>query len=138
MQDQALEPFARDLLSRRQHRLRRHGKHCEELSAEERHTLRISAKKLRYAAEFLVSLYKAEPSRAFLRRLTHLLGLLGELNDLTVTQRLLENLQGKRKNASVHEAQLLVAGWCAANSQQRLMQLDRRWRHFARSAPFWR
>jgi triphosphatase len=138
MEGQTLEPFARDLLSRRNRRLRRHGKHCADLSADERHALRISTKKLRYAGEFLASLYKAEASRPFSRRLTRLLGLLGELNDLAVTEHLLESLQGKRANASVRDARLLVSGWCAAQSQQRIAQLERRWRRFAKTAPFWR
>ena len=137
MSGQSMESFARDLLSRRYRRLRQHGKHCAERSAEERHALRISAKKLRYAAEFLVTLYKTEPTRPFLRRLTRLLGLLGELNDLAVTAHLLEKLQGKRASPLLHDAQLLVAGWCAAQSQHRLAQLERRWRRFAKTAPFW-
>ena len=99
--------------------------------------MRISAKKLRYAAEFLVTLYKTEPTRPFLRRLTRLLGLLGELNDLAVTAHLLEKLQCKRASPLSQDAQLLVAGWCAAQSQHRLAQLERRWRRFAKTAPFW-
>jgi triphosphatase len=134
---QDLASFASDLLSRRHRQLRRNGKHCMKQSAEERHTLRISAKKLRYAAEFLGSLYKPDSSRSFLRRLTRLLGLLGELNDLAATERLLASLQGKRANASMHDARLLVTGWCAAQNQQRMAQLERRWRRFARTAPFW-
>jgi triphosphatase len=137
-ENQALAPFARDLLSRRYRRLRRYGKHCAELSGEERHALRISAKKLRYAAEFLASLYKAEASRPFLRRLTRLLGVLGELNDLAMTEHLLQRLQGKRADASLHDAHLLVTGWCAAQSQQRIAQLEHRWRRFAKTARFWR
>ena len=134
---QTLESFARDLLARRYRQLRRRGKRCAERSAEERHALRISAKKLRYAAEFLASLYKSEATRPFLRRLTRLLGLLGELNDLAVTAQLLEKLQGKRANPLLHDGQLLVAGWSAAQSQLRLAQLERRWKRFARTAPFW-
>jgi triphosphatase len=137
IEKQELAPFARDLLSRRYHQLRRRGKHCTKLSAEERHALRISAKKLRYASEFLASLYKPEPARPFLRQLTRLLGLLGELNDLAVTQRLLENLQGGRTNVPIREACLLVLGWCSAQSQNQLGQLKRRWQRFARTAPFW-
>ena len=137
MKGQALAPFARDLLSRRYRQLRRRGRHCTELSAAERHALRISAKKLRYAAEFLASLYKSEPAHPFLRQLTRLLGLLGDLNDLAVTERLLEALQGTRTNASLREARLLVLGWCAGHSQDQRARLKQRWQQFSGAEPFW-
>jgi triphosphatase len=137
MSGQKLEPFARDLLSRHYRQLLRQGKHWAEHADEERHALRISARKLRYAAEFLASLYKTEPSRAFLQHLTRLLGLLGELNDLSVTVQLLDKLQDKSASPLLREAKLLVAGWNAAQHQERLARIERRWQRFADAAPFW-
>jgi triphosphatase len=54
--DQNIEDFAACVLKRRRRKLKRHGLHLERLSPEERHRIRIEAKKLRYASEFFSDL----------------------------------------------------------------------------------
>lgn len=84
----ALAPFARRVLSRRRSKLGMYSGRLPELSDEERHRVRIAAKKLRYAAEFFASLYHGRSAvkdrRGFTKALAELQDNLGDLNDIAV------------------------------------------------------
>lgn len=86
--DQPLLPFAAHVLSRRQRKLRRVGDRMVDLSAGDRHRLRIQAKKLRYAAAFFATLFSdktaAKHQAVFAKALERLQDSLGELNDMAV------------------------------------------------------
>lgn len=60
---------------------RKHAHRLETLDAEQRHALRKELKKLRYAAEFLSSLYPDKRVQPFLKRMKRLQSVFGELND---------------------------------------------------------
>ncbi len=96
LRDQNIAIFAGDRLDRLRKRIRRKGKGLASLSDENRHEVRKDAKKLRYAADFLVSLY---PGRKPRRRLDQLLDRiealqdkLGQLNDIAAAPELLARL----------------------------------------------
>ena len=84
--DEAVSHFASRLLRKRQRAVRRRGLHLQRRSPEERHKLRIAAKKLRYAAEFFASLTSGKKKRsahkAYIVRLEALQENLGALNDI--------------------------------------------------------
>ena len=84
--DQSIEDFAADVLERRQRKLKQHGRHLERLSPEERHRIRIEAKKLRYDCEFFSGLLADRKHRkryqAFIAALGDLQARLGDLNDI--------------------------------------------------------
>jgi triphosphatase len=84
--DQNVEAFAARVLDRRRRKLKRHGRHLERHSPEERHRIRIEAKKLRYACEFFSSLSADRKHRkryeAFTAALGDLQARLGDLNDI--------------------------------------------------------
>lgn len=88
--------FADALLGARRDRLRHRGKRLVALDPAHRHRLRIQAKKLRYASEFFASLYPGDKARRrytqALEALGRLQDRLGELNDLAVGRRLLDQL----------------------------------------------
>lgn len=56
------------------------------LDAARRHALRKRAKRLRYALEFSASLFESKRLRRYLRRLSALQSVLGELNDLAIAR----------------------------------------------------
>ncbi len=56
------------------------------LDEAQRHALRRRAKRLRYALEFCSTLFDAKKVRRYLKRLSALQGVLGELNDLAVAR----------------------------------------------------
>ena len=91
-----ISSFAGKRLDRLRKRIRHEGRGLANLDDEPRHGVRKDAKKLRYAAEFLGSLY---PGRKARRRLDHLLDRiealqdkLGQLNDIAAAPELLARL----------------------------------------------
>ena len=83
---QLLGDFAPTRLDRLWHKLKKRGRHLVALEDEERHRVRIAAKKIRYASEFFAALYAEKKShkqrRAFVAALAEFQEQLGSLNDL--------------------------------------------------------
>ena len=113
----ALE-FATPLLERDHRRVVKEGDSFEELSAEERHALRIRIKELRYALDFFASLYETSTVKPYLSALSDLQDGLGVMNDISVTHRLLEEA-GLR---TVSAARQVIEGWygCRLDVHERL------------------
>ncbi|MFA6970804.1 MAG: CHAD domain-containing protein [Gallionella sp.] len=65
------------------------------LDAQQLHALRIYTKKLRYSAEFFASLYPVHQAKSYLAALGEMQELLGQINDIAVADRLLDDLAGK-------------------------------------------
>jgi triphosphatase len=84
--NQNIEDFAAGVLERRWRKLKQHGRHLERLSPEQRHRIRIEAKKLRYACEFFTGLLADGRHRkryqVFITALGDLQARLGDLNDI--------------------------------------------------------
>lgn len=129
---------AQHILTKRYKQLCRHGQQLAGMRPEERHAARIAAKKLRYSAEFFASFYPAKETRTFLRCLADLQDVLGELNDITVTENLVRDLVGKRPERCLAESLQLFTGWNANGTRLRLESLHRTWQTFANTRPFWR
>ncbi len=87
-----VRPLAEKLLARCHRRLRRRGHHLASLPPAARHRARIAAKKLRYAVEFLASLFPPETVRPYIKRLGVLQDVLGTLNDVAVAEACLDEL----------------------------------------------
>jgi len=81
--------WARDRLDRLHRKVTRGADRVISLDVEERHALRIRLKRLRYALDFLASLFPAERVRRYREALAQAQELLGQLNDLATVQRLL-------------------------------------------------
>jgi len=98
-------PKMRVFATRRLHRLARRyekaGLDLHTLNAPQLHALRIHAKKLRYSAEFFASLYSKRKAKSYLAALSEVQEVLGEINDIAVAGRLLDeqaaNLSGRRE-----------------------------------------
>jgi CHAD domain-containing protein len=127
----AIVPFAGDLLDARRDRLARLGKGLGRLDRDDRHKVRIEAKKLRYAAEFFASLYASDKARRryrrFLKALEALQDVLGELNDLAVGPEVLASLGIDTKLPGSGERRYKRLLDRAEDSYDRLM----------RATPFW-
>ena len=84
--------FAAALLHRRIRRLRKDGRHLDRMPAQQRHKVRIRAKKIRYAVDFFESLFPGKRERKQLARLSKHLKLiqdaLGSLNDFVAHRKL--------------------------------------------------
>lgn len=87
---------ARKLLDTQFKRLRRRARHLAEAGTEDRHRIRINAKKLRYMSEFFDSLVKSAKRRrrykTFVRSLEAIQASLGEVHDAEARSAFLESL----------------------------------------------
>lgn len=135
----ALTPtqFAEQMLTRRQRKVVKRGRHHAQLDHAGLHALRIEVKKLRYAAEFMTTLYERKTRAAYVEALARLQELLGGLNDAATVERLCHALRDSTAGEPVGEAVGLLRGWAAALAQDHLRGLPRAWKRFRDARPFW-
>ena len=122
--------FARRVLKQGERRMKRRARNLAHADAPTRHRLRIAAKRMRYATEFLSSLYPQRQVRPFVRALTGLQDSLGKLNDAAMAVGLLHDL------AQRQPAQALAAGYACGLLRARepgaLRKLCKRWKNLRR------
>jgi CHAD domain-containing protein len=95
-------------------------------------------KKLRYAAEFLASLFRHGGAKDYIDALSGLQSALGHLNDMIAATRLIDELLAAARNdTELSRAAGIVRGWTAAMSARELERLPKSWRQFAKAKPFW-
>ena len=120
--------LADQILRQRQKVLLKRARLLPEHTPKERHRLRIAAKKVRYATEFLQSLYKKDQIKPFLRALKALQDKLGTLNDLAVADQLLAQLQLESPALKTVVDEVRPA--LAQQMQDQVCQLSDLWRQF--------
>jgi len=128
-----LEQRAKRILDRRHQKLIKSGKRLAHGTPEERHQLRITAKKARYAMEFFQSLHPAGRARRYVRRLAALQDALGWLNDAAVADRLLHGIQVGRPELAGCAS--FARGYLCASAKQELPGLAKLWEQFKSLAP---
>ncbi len=128
--------FARRVLSVHHSRVLKRGRRFKSLTAVERHRLRLSVKKLRYVADFLLPLCTDKKSaRQFTSRLSQFQDELGAFNDMATTGSLLAHLV--EESAASGPAAAAIAGWQAHAMVGAEERLRNAWRDFARTRPPW-
>jgi len=137
----ASEPLAREFATRRLRKLAKRftgsGLNLSDLDAGRLHALRILAKKLRYSAEFFMTLYGKQKSGAFLNALSEVQDVLGQINDIAVAHRLLDELAPLAELSAHQEAIVLAKGWIAHDLSRQFTALHKVMRRFAKQRPFW-
>lgn len=113
------------------------GKQLESFDAAKLHAMRIQAKKLRYSAEFFVSLYGKHKSREYLRALTEVQEVLGQINDDAVANRLLDDLSFTPELSGLQQTIALARGWLAHDQSTRYSVLNDGLRHFYKQQRYW-
>jgi len=129
----AAQAFANRLLERRHHKLRKRGEALERGTADERHAVRVAAKKLRYAAEFFTPQHPGKRNRAYRKALTRLQDALGHWHDAITATRLTAGLADKSDHATVGA----VRGWAAAQLAALEPEIARAWQRFVATDRFW-
>ncbi len=135
--DQPVAAFATRMLAQRHRQLRRRGRNLAALTAEQRHALRIAAKKLRYVTEFFSMLYPRKAAKRYLKSLADLQDVLGALNDQAVIGRLLEEIGSGGRDALRIRAGGVIIGWSAGKARLQLVGLGRTWKFFKQRKVFW-
>jgi triphosphatase len=121
---------------------RKRGRRVEDLDPRDCHRLRISLKKMRYAAEFYGPLYKKKKVKKYVSRIKELQDLLGALNDAsqvraTLSQLTLDESLSPRTQADLCFASGLVNGWHCARAARLGKSAVKHWDKFKRIEPFW-
>jgi inorganic triphosphatase YgiF len=129
--------FATVVLEKRHKQLQKRGQDLIHMSPEIRHKTRISAKKMRYAAEFFSSLYTSKKTRPYILSLSKLQDCLGVLNDITTTDKLLHQLLEQSPDNELDEALNIFVNWNASNNVYFKDNLNDNWRTFVSQKPFW-
>lgn len=124
--DTNLEIFASHILKKRLKNVVKCGEVLREGDAEQLHSLRIACKKLRYSFEMFGSLFADAKAKSYLDALSELQDVLGRLNDIAVTHRLLNELD----NATRHETISLIRGWMEHDYAERFAEFGRIWKIF--------
>lgn len=112
-----------------------------ELAAEERHSVRIQIKKLRYATEFFGMLFPRRQVSPFLAAMKALQDQLGLNNDLEVARGLLKKAPKQVRGKTSREVAFAagaVIGWHSHISGHREQGVVRIWERFVSKRPFWR
>ncbi|MDO8263804.1 MAG: CHAD domain-containing protein [Gallionella sp.] len=140
-QQQQIAPLAHDFATRRLRKLAQRfaqsGQHLDSLEAERLHALRILAKKLRYSAEFFAGLYDKQKAKSFLAALSEVQDVLGQINDIAVTHRLLDELAASQDLSAHQDAVVLAKGWIAHDLSHQFTALRKAIQRFAREPSFW-
>lgn len=124
--------FARRILSAQHARVLKRGRRFKSLSAEQLHRLRLSVKKLRYVADFLLPLYGPRKSaKRFSRGLAELQQELGIYNDMATTTSLLADIGASGSAAAA------IAGWQAHAMIGSAPRLKSAWSDFVKAKTPW-
>ncbi|WP_237476622.1 CYTH and CHAD domain-containing protein [Lichenibacterium dinghuense] len=124
------------LLDRLERKALKRGRHLRSLDVEDRHALRKSLKKLRYACEDVASLYGRGAVHRYVATIKKVLQDLGHLNDAAVTEERVGDLAPADDAALADPATALLA-WNDKRRRGGERDLRRRWRKFRHADPFW-
>jgi len=130
-------PYSRSLLDKQERRVLSAGTHVDRNDAVEMHRLRIECKKLRYAAEFFRPLFGGMD--VFIGHMKGLQDLLGVMNDVAVTQGLLDDLlaQSREHDAVMYAGGLI--GWRTCEFRHLLERFDEYWEELVEAKhPWWK
>jgi triphosphatase len=128
--------FARCILSAQHAKVLKRGRRFKSLTTEELHRLRLSVKRLRYVADFLLPLYgQRKSARRFSRTLADLQHELGTYNDMATTASLLADVG--RESSGTSTAAAAIAGWQAHAMVGVEPRLRKAWSDFVKAKVPW-
>ena len=130
---------APDLIQQHHRKACKRSKRFEELTATQRHKLRIALKHLHYIVEFLGSLFDEVSVRTFVKCLKSLQDDLGYTNDVRVAHDLVDQIsEATNQDArAINRAGGIVLGWHERVLADRNLKVRKHVRRFRRLDPFW-
>ncbi len=130
--------LGRRMLDRFHDKVLKAGRHFKSLGVDERHALRLRAKRLRYAAEFFGGAFRGGDKRRqrYARAVKDLQNHLGELNDLAMIERRTLQFVGEKSPALAYAAGRLIGQ--RKSSEAALLAAAAKANDAVRTArPFW-
>ena len=135
--DETARSFAAATLERLRRRVLKRGRKLRKRSEEERHSLRIALKDLRYTMEFSAGLFgHSRRLQRWLSKVAVLQDVLGARNDAMSTAQLLQDLVAGAPAETVRAAGFVV-GWEAHGLLHSEDELHAAWEDFKSLKPFW-
>ena len=125
--------FAAQILDKRYRQVVKREKDIALADPTKLHMLRIACKKLRYCTEIFASLFDSGKVKRHLSAITALQDILGALNDISVAERLLEELDTGVQQKSI----FLVHNWIRHDYVEQIAQLGKAWNKFSTQKIFW-
>jgi CHAD domain-containing protein len=133
-----LDAFGRATLERRHGQVVHRAHKLEKLDGERLHRLRISLKKLRYAAEFLRPAFASPAAKPYIQATARLQGALGTLNDRAVAGQMIADIAAAaRPTEDVTRELRSLAKEAASGEKGHRQRLQRAWKTFKKAEPFW-
>jgi triphosphatase len=132
--------LACEALKKRDRKARKRAKHLSALTTEERHSLRIALKKIRYAAEFFASLFPPKDVTDYMKKLSDTQDVFGALNDSATVDEILTHIQKHaimETSAEFREGAAFMEGWHVSRVGLAWKDAKGRWKRLAKSEPFW-
>ncbi len=112
LKDANVLKYADKALKKAWRRVNKWGKRIDELSPEERHSMRKKLKSLRYVTEFFLPLYSAKTAKPFLKKLQRLQDVFGYLNDVETSRKLFAIVAKSKDTGEDLSAQAsLICNW---------------------------
>lgn len=127
--------FATHRLHQLARRYEKAGRDLHTLDAQQLHVLRIHAKKLRYSAEFFATLYDTRKVKSYLAALGEVQELLGEINDIAVAHRLLD--EQVTKLPECREIIVFIKGAIDADLSKKFKELHKGSKCSYKQKAFW-
>lgn len=138
------DDFAASVLARLDRKVRKRAPGALAGPSAVRHELRIAVKRLRYSCEFFRSLYPSKEAskeaKRYLRRLSRLQDLLGSVNDVDASERLLQQLLDRcapERALDFARAVGFIEGFAVREQERALRKLAERWARFEATRGFW-
>ena len=134
-----LDKFARSELEAHHKKVLRRGRKLESLDPERLHRLRVSIKKLHYAATSLGPAFASRDATPYIEATARLQGVLGDMNDRSVARHVLDDIAtAARPTEAVAEPLALLARQVKSGDKRRRRKLVEAWKTFTKTEPFWR
>lgn len=128
----------RDRLDHQHRKVRKRGRNFADMTAAERHRLRLAVKRLRYGVDLFGSLYGGKTVKRYRAATGRLQDRLGHDNDVVAAAAIVERIVERRPSAMVLQAAGAVLGWLRHDSRCRQGTVSRDWGRFVDRTPPWR
>lgn len=119
-------------------RVEKWGARIDELTPEERHSMRKKLKSLRYVTEFFLPLYSAKKATPFLKKLQRLQDIFGYLNDVATSQQLLEiAANNEEAGEEITSQAFLIHSWHLDRAEKAWQNARKSWKKLTKTERFW-
>jgi inorganic triphosphatase YgiF len=130
--------YANKALARAWRQVNNSGERIDDLTPEERHSMRKKLKSLRYVTEFFLPLYSAKKAKPFLKKLERLQDVFGYLNDVTTSEKLLDILGHDRAAAvDLLPQASTIYHWHLGRADTAWRDAKKNWKKLSRTERFW-